>query len=174
MLEKIGYRVWQVWKSLTGTLSSPDLDLIHSLLTPEQIALFKRMTPGEQAHSVRVVRYLQAEGFQDSELLAAGLLHDVGKSRSPLSLWDRIWIVLASGFSVEVSPETQKNGSFWLRPLVVARRHPEWGANMASSAGVSSLTAWLIENHERDDIDWGGNTKQKRYLEALVEADNHS
>ncbi len=174
MLEKVRYRTWQVWKSLTGNLSSREWDLIHSILTPEQIALFEGMTLGEQAHCVRVVRYLQSEGFQDSELLAAGLLHDVGKSRMPLSVWDRIWIVLASGLPVEVSHEIQGEDSFWLRPLVVARQHPVWGADMAVSAGVSSLTAWLIEHHERDDIESVGNSKQNRYLKALVQADNHS
>lgn len=174
MLEKVRYRIWQVWKSLTGNLTSRDWDLIHSILTPEQIALFKKMTPGEQAHSVRVVRYLHSEGFQDPELLAAGLLHDVGKSRLPLSLWDRVWIVLVSGMPVDISPERKGKNRFWVRPLVVARQHPKWGSEMALSAGVTSLTAWLIAHHEREDIGNVEDSKKNRYLEALVQADNHS
>ena len=56
------------------------------------------MQSSEQAHAVSVYRQLVAQGETSSDLLAAALLHDVGKSLSPLRLWERVLIVLARVF----------------------------------------------------------------------------
>ena len=45
-------------------------------------------------HPTRLQR-LQTQGFSDPDLLTAALLHDVGKTLSPLSTLDRILVVLA-------------------------------------------------------------------------------
>lgn len=173
MLDKILYRTWQVWKNLTGRLSSQDWKEVESVLSPEQARLFRRMSEAEQAHSVRVYRALKGKGFQDPDLLAAALLHDVGKTHIPLKLWERVWIVLAPSLTPRHSGLSKGTSNSFQRALWVSEKHPEWGADMALSAGVSSTTAWLIRNHERESMEEDSSTRF-RLLKALIEADNES
>lgn len=177
MLNKIFYRAWQFWQTVTGRLSFQDREEVASVLSPDQLALFAEMPDSEQAHAVRVLRALKAGGHQDPDLLAAGLLHDVGKCRYPLRVWDRVWIVLAGYlFSPKSNTKEGNLGSDDGHPLVVAERHPAWGAEMAQSHGSSPLTVWLIRNHERRDVKEAeaGESRRGRFLKALISADERS
>jgi putative nucleotidyltransferase with HDIG domain len=107
------------------------------------------MQPGEQAHSLAVFRRLQDQGETDRDLLAAALLHDVGKSRCLLRLWERVFIVLARGLAprrARLWGQGAPRG--WRRSLVVAEQHPEWGAQMAQKAGATTRTLELIRRHQ--------------------------
>ncbi|MGM0374942.1 MAG: HD domain-containing protein [Chloroflexota bacterium] len=175
MLNKILYRAWQFWQTVTGRLSPQDRQEVASVLSPDQLALFKKMPEPEQAHAVRVLRALKGEGHQDPDLLAAGLLHDVGKCRYPLRVWDRAWIVLAGAL---LTSKSNPKGDRLVRedghPLVIAERHPTWGAEMARRNGSSPLTVWLIRNHERRDVEKAGDSRRGRFLNALIRADDRS
>jgi response regulator RpfG family c-di-GMP phosphodiesterase len=77
------YRSRQFWKAIKSQSSQEDLELVTSILAPLQLRLFQRMQPSEQAHSIRIVRELMIQGVENSDLLTAALLHDVGKIRTP-------------------------------------------------------------------------------------------
>lgn len=148
------YRVRQFWHALHARPAASDLDLARLVLSPQQFALFCQMQPSEQAHSLGVLRQLQAQASVPHELQVAALLHDAGKSLAPLQLSERIWIVLVGALapawaqrqgSLPLHPETP----FWQRPLIVARQHPEWGARLAEEAGVSPLVAAIIRRHQQ-------------------------
>jgi len=94
-LGRVLYRVRQFFLALRAAADPRDLEQARSVLTPEQMKLFAGMQSSEQAHAVNVYRQLVAQGETASDLMAAALLHDVGKSLSPLCLWERILIVLA-------------------------------------------------------------------------------
>lgn len=174
ILEKITYRMHQFWMAVTGSLSRDDWVEIQSFLTPEQLRLFNRMSEAEKVHSLRVFRRLRSEGYQNVELLTAALLHDVGKSRYPLSLWERVWVVVAPNIvKNNLSVDSQKHNKVE-RALLVAERHPLWGAEMAQAAGVSATTAWLIQHHERDDPQALDESPRGQLLAALIRADSLS
>ena len=121
------------------------------MLTPEQYSLFLRLQPCEQAHSLNLLHALCAEGQSNPDLLAASLLHDVGKSRHPLRTWERVVIVLANVFLPKQAWEwgdAQPCG--WRRPFVIARQHPAWGAEMTAQTGASDLLVELIRRHQDD------------------------
>ena len=94
-LGRVLYRVRQFFLAMRPAVDPQDFEHAHSVLTPAQMALFTGMQSSEQAHAMSVYRQLVAQGETSPDLLAAALLHDVGKSLSPLRLWDRILIVLA-------------------------------------------------------------------------------
>jgi putative nucleotidyltransferase with HDIG domain len=105
--------------------------------------------------------------------LAAALLHDIGKTRYPLSVWDRILIVVG-GALFPGRASAWGNGSLdgWRRPFVVRAHHPAWGAEMAAAAGSRGRVVELIRRHqdelvqEREDDD--------RLLARLQWADDQS
>ena len=104
---RILYRTRQFWQALGASLTlgasldPEDRDLVQALLTPGQFALFEGMQESEQAHALRVLHALLEQGEEHPDLSVAALLHDVGKSRFPLKLWERILIVLGQAFFPE-------------------------------------------------------------------------
>ncbi|HEY6553053.1 MAG TPA: hypothetical protein VI669_06840, partial [Vicinamibacteria bacterium] len=66
-----------------------------SVLEPAELALWRRLSPHDQYHSVEVARGVErrlsgTEYAGDGRWLAAALLHDVGKILADLSLPERI------------------------------------------------------------------------------------
>ena len=121
-------------------------------LSPAGLALFRRMSTADRAHSLRVYAQLRQRGCEREEVLAAALLHDCGKAAARLAVWQRTLKValkmLAPGLwrrlSAPVSPDS------WRYPLHVLAEHPRLGADWAQEAGCTELTCWLIRHHESD------------------------
>jgi predicted HD phosphohydrolase len=89
------YRARQFARYLRGARLDPaEQEQVRARLGPRLAELFARMSPGEQAHSLRVAQTLLARGETTPDLLAAALLHDVGKTRAPVSLPGRVLAVL--------------------------------------------------------------------------------
>ena len=128
MLSRLAYRTRQFWNALPGPRRRVETGALLPHLTPSQIVLFRRMQPSEQAHAHQILERLKAAGQTDPDLLTAALLHDVGKILSPLSLLDRVVIVLGKGF---FRGRARRWGEEPLnrlhRPFVVASQHPAWG-----------------------------------------------
>lgn len=149
--DRILYRTRQFWQALGATLTSEDLDLVRAVLTPPQLALFERLQPNEQAHSLRVLRSLLDQGEDHPDLLVAALLHDVGKSRFPLNIWQRVLIVLVNAVFPHFAPRLgSASGGAWRRPFILAEKHAQWGAEMAYAAGASPLAVALIKRHQEE------------------------
>ncbi len=73
------YRVRQFWRALHARPTAQELAAAQGVLTPQQYALFCRMQPSEQAHSLGVLRQLHAQALPPQDLQVAALLHDAGK-----------------------------------------------------------------------------------------------
>ncbi len=143
------YRARQFRLALFGPWPSVPEEALRPYLSPALIALFRRMSPSEQAHSLAVLRRLKEQGHSDPALLAAALLHDVGKSLSPLSVFDRVLIVLGKRFAPRLARRWGEGKASGLRrPFVVAAHHPAWGADLAAAAGASPRTCDLIRRHQ--------------------------
>lgn len=164
-------RTRQFFHALAAPFIHLDHQEINRLLTPELAVLFYRLSPSERSHSVRVLKSLRAEGCDDPELLAAALLHDVGKSRFRLRLYERVIIVLADRFAAVDFPGNTRGRLALVRK--VAHEHPQWGAEMVLEAGASELVAWLVENHQAD-VDADAQEHRFRLLAALQAADKEN
>lgn len=177
-LEHLAYRARQFREALRAAPASADLKLAQTYLTPAQMELFSRMQASEQAHSLQVCKQLVHE--ENLDLLVAALLHDVGKSRHPLSVWERVLIV----FMKSLFPRQLKqwgtysptgNGGLPMdslrRPFIVAEQHPQWGADMASAAGASPIAIRLILQHQ-NVLDSEPETLEDRLLVKLQAADS--
>lgn len=181
-LERITYRVSQFREAIWAAPEPADLELAQTYLNPAQMELFARMHASEQAHSLRVFKQLLNEPLKDEidhDLLVAALLHDVGKSRHPLSLWERVVVVLtksmfprqSSRWGAGALADDDIERLNWRRPFIIAVQHPCWGAEMAAAAGSSPLAATLILRHQTI-ISAEAVTLEDRLLKRLQAADN--
>jgi putative nucleotidyltransferase with HDIG domain len=146
---RFGYRVRQFWHALTATPDPDELAQARRMLSPSLMALFRRMKASEQAHSLSIFCQLRDRNGIHEDLLVAALLHDVGKSRFPLRLWERVLIVLGKSFTPE-RVKTWGSGEprGWKRAFVVAEQHAVWGAEMAAEAGASPMVVSIIRRHQ--------------------------
>jgi len=144
------YRLGQFWRILRAeSLSEAALAEITAVLTPSEAALFNRFSLSDQQHSCGVLRTLQSAGHTQPDLLTAALLHDVGKTRAPLSIWERSLIVLVQKLAPgKMAVWGKGHARGWRRPFVVKAQHPAWGAAMAEAAGSKPLVIALIRRHQ--------------------------
>ena len=165
------YRASQTFRLLFSKPDSEDLALAQAHLPSALWDLFRHMSPGDQAHGLRVLRSLLARGESAPNLLAAALLHDVGKSHVRLRLVERILIVVISWFAPDRVPQWGMGElASWRRPFVIAVQHPAWGAEMIRQAGGPELLAKLVLRHD-DELPPNPAREIDRLLHRLQEAD---
>jgi hypothetical protein len=148
----IRQRLYRGVEGLLAPFRQVDDSPAAAFLTPEQLALFRRMSTADRAHSLRVYAWLQAHWPGNDDLLTAGLLHDCGKAAAHLAVWQRTLKVLMKKLAPArwrrlSAPTTPED---WRYPFYILAEHPRIGAEWAADAGCSQLTCWLIANHEND------------------------
>jgi hypothetical protein len=149
LLSRLAYRLRQFWNTLFAPRRPVEAAALLPHLNPAQIVLFRRMQPSEQAHALRALERLKGAGWSDPDLLAAALLHDVGKVLLPLSLLDRVVVVLGKRFFRQsIKRWSADRPDRYSRPFVVAAHHPQWGADLAAQAGASPRAVDLIRRHQ--------------------------
>jgi hypothetical protein len=170
------YRARQFWLAWRAqSLTEDELAPASAVLTAEQMQLFTRLQPSEQIHALRVLRTIQEGGESDPDLQTAALLHDIGKARAPLKLWERVLIVLGKA----LFPERAKiwgsgRPQGWVRPFVIAEQHPAWGGEMACQAGTSPLAVSLIRRHQTPGEIEPVSLREDRLLKILQAADHQN
>ena len=172
MARAVCYRVEQFLRALTArhNISEQRIAQATWILTPQARALFARQPPQDQAHALAVYDTLVREGHSSQDLLAAALLHDVGKAAAHLPAWQRGLYVLVEGFAPRLlaGADRVQTGGRW-RSISDYARHAEIGARWARDAGCSPLTVALIRGHEEQAH--SGDTVEGRLLSILQAAD---
>src|SRR5260221_11883550 len=92
----VRYRLGRVRQQLgfVRPLTTEEYVEVARWLPPAALPLFQTMSAADQRHSLRVCQGLQARGCTDKDMLAAALLHDVGKAGGRVPFWTRPVIVL--------------------------------------------------------------------------------
>ena len=143
-----------------------DDEWARSQLLPSEAALWARMSNPDRRHAVGVARDVERSLGHDATrpVLAAALLHDVGKIESGLRTYGR---VIATLCGMIVGREQAK---IWMRSRGFTRRvgmyllHPDLGGDLLGIAGSDPLTeAWTREHHRPPD-QWTINPELARVL----------
>jgi putative nucleotidyltransferase with HDIG domain len=121
------------------------------------------------SHALDIYERLAAQGNDDPDLLVAALLHDIGKARHPLRIWERVLIVMGQ----KVLPHRSARWGLgepqgWRRAFVIAAKHPAWGADMVAEVGASPLVLEMIRCHQDEAPDHFG--EKERVLFARLQA----
>ncbi len=169
-MTRAGYRASQFVHALLANPAAEDSALAAAYLPLGLRPLFDDMRRAERAHSLAVLHSLLRRRHTDPDLLAAALLHDVGKTRAPLRLFDRVVVVLSQHL-MPSSARAWSTGepSGWRRPWVVAARHADWGAEIIAQAGGSPRLEAIVRRHHASPLP--NTTEIDSLLAALQAAD---
>jgi len=135
------YRARQFWGALRPRVRASETEEAARFLGPDLFALFSAMTARDQRHAVDVHSRLRDGGCDDPDILAAALLHDVGKG-SRIKLWHRVVYVVLT--VVHPSLVSRLRGG-----IATLRDHSELGAQLLAQAAASPEVVRLVREHER-------------------------
>lgn len=179
MVETVRYRVGQFLRALTARVPDEEVEQAITVLPPEARALFRRQAAQDQHHALAVYHTLCRAGHTNPQLLAAALLHDMGKAAARLPAWQRAVIVLLDRFAprllARLGRGEPQGGALslpkgWRRPFVVHALHAEVGARWAQEAGCSPLTVALIRRHQDRMASRSSFTVEEDQLLAALQA----
>ena len=164
---RIPYRVGEFFRAVTARPNPELAEFASNHLPPSLLELFKGMSPYDQAHCVAVAQKVLEMGERDPDLIAAALLHDVGKSKIKLAVWYRVAAVLLKDKLRFFACRTQ--GKPICYSVYVQVEHPRIGSEMAREAGCSERCARLILYHQEKDPPL--EPEERRMVAVLQSAD---
>jgi hypothetical protein len=123
---------------------------VRSVLSDDELKLWQRMSRADRRHAVGVAHDVERQLGHDATkpVLAAALLHDVGKVASSLGTYGRVIATLAGAAAGRTMAEAWTQGKGFTRKVGLYLRHPVLGADMLAMANSDPLTvAWAREHH---------------------------
>ncbi len=157
LIKNVLYRLEQVRQQLgfVAPLAPEDYSEVERWLPAAALTLFRTMSNADQQHCLRVCRRLQARGCVERDMLAAALLHDVGKGEGRVPFWTRPVIVVSKILRpawlarITIAPELIEHTKIptWRRELSYAWWHAEVGARLAAQTGLSQRSILYIQTH---------------------------
>jgi hypothetical protein len=146
------YRARQFFGGLLAHVTESDLREADRSLPPKAQMWFRSLPRDLQRHGLKVIRDLQRSGIDQSEVLAAALLHDAGKAAGPSGPIGRAIVVLAKKFTpkrfARYSVIDWRSARGLDRLLAVAQQHPQIAAERAQACGCDPITIDLIRRHQ--------------------------
>ena len=173
----ITYRIKQGLRALFAFSTEVDDDRVRRYLSAPEYDLFQTMARAEQLHSVHVLQSVLAQSPETPpELAAAALLHDVGKARYHLAVWQKTVSVLSETFvpGLFTRLSAGDNFSWWRAPFMVRQQHPAWGADMLTAIGSDPLVTWLVGHHAHHLDDCDAPEQHIQLLARLKRADSEN
>ena len=169
-LRAIRVRVGQVGYSLTARWAAPD-DGLLALLSPAERALFDTLPPADRAHGLRVARRVRGAGYNDTRLLKAALLHDIGKAGHGVHLPHRVARVLLAALPPHEMARIAATDEGWHAPFYALAHHAAMGADLLAASGSDALTVALVRSHDAPDTP-AALADYDDWLKALKAADD--
>jgi hypothetical protein len=167
-------RVQQGFRALLAFATRLDIGLAQHYLSQEELNAFQQMARAEQLHSLNVLRDVLAQPDKTPHVLAVvALLHDVGKSRYHLAVWQKTVAVLVKAFMPRLASYLTRDETlnFWRAPFTIRKYHPKWGADILRACQSDNVTIWLAEHHQ-DNADHHIDHPNYQLLCRLQEADD--
>lgn len=154
-----------------GGPSAADQAWIAGVLLPGELALWGRMSGPDRRHAAGVAREVERLLAEEATppVLAAALLHDVGKVEAGLRTYGRVIATMCGAVAGRETAHTWRKGKGFTRRVGLYLMHAELGADLLALAGSDALTvAWAREHHLPSD----GWTVPRHLGDALKAADD--
>ena len=115
-----------------------------------EVALWRRMSRQDRRHGIGVARRVEASLGEavTRPVLAAALLHDVGKIDSHLGTFLRVVATLSAKVAGRETAELWVRGSGVTRRIGLYLKHPSIGGDLLGMASSDAFTeTWAREHH---------------------------
>lgn len=134
-------------------LGADECTWVAGHLSAAEADLFDRMGRADQRHALGVAqRAVGALGDEaGAPVVAAALLHDVGKVESGLGTYGRVMATLSARVAGRDMAEAWSQTSGMTRRIGLYLRHEELGAEMLELAGSDPLTVALVRGWSDPD-----------------------
>ena len=156
-------RIRQFFRATFARVHPDEVAALATILTPEQMALFRCVDRIDQRHSLDVMNTLRQAGHDDRALLQAALLHDAGKSvltdrpavgdgpLQRLTVWHRTAVVLMQRNTPGWLARLAADGRGWKRPFALHVRHAQNSAELARRTGSTPEVVAAIRGHHEPE-----------------------
>lgn len=152
-------------------LDSAELAWVRANLLDTEFALWDRFAVADKRHTHDVAKRVeQLLGDKvERPVIAAALLHDIGKIETQLGTFERVMATLAGSTGTMTQKESWSKEDGWLGRAGRYLMHHETGAQMLEKAGSDPITYTWAREHELLHTDW---TLPEEITDALWRADN--
>lgn len=133
-----------------GGPSAVNREWVASQLTDAELVLWSRMSGPDRRHSVTVARRVERSLGDEAtrEVVAAALMHDVGKSVAGLRTYGRVIATVSAAFAGHDMALRWSQTRGFVRRVGLYLRHPEMGGDLLAMADSHHLVvAWTREHH---------------------------
>jgi hypothetical protein len=139
-----------------GGPAASDDDWARSHLTDAECRLWERMSNPDRRHACGVARRVErALGNEATDpVLAAALLHDVGKSVSGLRTYGRVVATLSAKAAGREMAEAWTQTRGFTRRVGLYLEHPRLGGDLLALAGSDPLTESWARQHHLPESEW--------------------
>jgi hypothetical protein len=144
---------------------------VEARLLPGELTLWRRMSGPDRRHAVGVAeRVERALGNEASRpVLAAALLHDVGKVESGLSTYGRVVATMSAKVAGAGMATTWRKQRGFARRVGLYLHHDQIGGDLLELAGSAPITVAWTREHHRPESEW---TLPAHLAAALKAADD--
>ena len=144
---------------------------VDAQLLPAERALWRRMSGPDRRHAARVAREVECALGHDATrpVVAAALLHDIGKVESGLRTYGRVVATVCGKVAGPETAHTWRKQRGFTRRVGLYLLHPDIGADLLALAGSDPLTVAWTREHHLSPSDW---TLPAPLAEALKAADD--
>ncbi|KGM95210.1 HD family phosphohydrolase [Clostridium novyi A str. 4552] len=150
-------RVKQFYMNVTSKVTHDDRIFIENYLNKNEMKLFYNLSISEQCHSVRVAKdikkYLDNKNeylkykFHKKELIRVALLHDIGKIKCHLNVFEKSILVLLDKFT-----KGRLKNFKSIKKVNVYYNHGIMGEDILNKMRYSERFLYLVKNHHNNDI----------------------
>lgn len=119
-------------------------------LSESEVRLWRKMSNPDRRHAIGVARRVDTavDGPTPDPVLAAALLHDVGKTASQLRTYGRVIATVSGRVAGRDMAMAWTETRGFTRRVGLYLEHPRLGADMLALAGSDRLTiTWAREHH---------------------------
>jgi hypothetical protein len=129
---------------------------VGNLLQPGEHQLWRRMSGADRRHAVGVARRVErALGNEATRpVLAAALLHDVGKTEARLGTYGRVVATLSAKVAGPEMATTWRRQRGFARRVGLYLHHDRLGGDLLELAGSDPLTVAWARQHHQPEADW--------------------